>query len=254
MSPRTATRLARALAGLGVLLVPCGLVVSAGTASGSDIGTEGFISVLALAFSLLGALIAFRQPSNAIGWIFLGMAVATGFGAVTGAYAVYWADGNGGWAALGEAAAWYSNLSWIPFILIPPSFLLLLFPDGHLLSPRGRPVAWCVALGIGGTFITEGLQPGPDSGLSTTNEPVRGGKPTARSVSGPSVPGHPGWHPRFRCIAHHQVSPRQGEATSTDQVAGHTPARLPLWSSPEQAPATTSGARPSPTQRACLAF
>jgi hypothetical protein len=36
---------------------------------------------------------------------------------------------------------------------VPTSFLLLLFPDGRLPSPRWRPVAWCAALGIIG-FVT----------------------------------------------------------------------------------------------------
>ena len=56
---------------------------------------------------------------------------------------------------------WYGSLSWIPFILVPATFLLLLFPDGHLLSPRWRPIAWCAALGIAGNFVTTGLTAGP---------------------------------------------------------------------------------------------
>ena len=48
----------------------------------------------------------------------------------------------------------------MPFILVPATFLLLLFPDGHLLSPRWRPVAWCAAVGIAGAFLTAALAPG----------------------------------------------------------------------------------------------
>ena len=49
----------------------------------------------------------------------------------------------------------------MPFILLPATFLLALFPDGHLVSRRWRPVAWCAALGMVGGFLVEGMAPGP---------------------------------------------------------------------------------------------
>lgn len=122
--------------------------------------TRSLSWAIALPFLGIGGLITIRHSGNAIGWIFLFVAVATGLGEATHAYAEYWASGAGS-EALGEAAAWYSNVSWIPFILVPASFLLLLFPDGHLLSSRWRPIAWCSALAIGGVFVTTGVTPGP---------------------------------------------------------------------------------------------
>ena len=49
----------------------------------------------------------------------------------------------------------------MPFILVPTTFLLLLFPDGRLLSPRWRLVGWCAGVGIAGSFVLTGLHPGP---------------------------------------------------------------------------------------------
>jgi hypothetical protein len=46
-------------------------------------------------------------------------------------------------------------------VYIPTSFLLLLFPDGLLPSPRWRPVAWCAALGIAGFVAGYALEAGP---------------------------------------------------------------------------------------------
>jgi hypothetical protein len=46
-------------------------------------------------------------------------------------------------------------------VLVPITFLLLLFPDGRLLTPRWRPVAWCAGVGIAGVFVTAGLNSGP---------------------------------------------------------------------------------------------
>jgi hypothetical protein len=96
-----------------------------------------------------------------VGWLFLGVGVSTGLGTLAGSYADSWIGDRGGSQALGETAAWYGTLSWIPFILIPCTFVLLLFPDGRLLSPRWRWVAWCSGLGLAGVFLTTGASPGP---------------------------------------------------------------------------------------------
>jgi hypothetical protein len=59
----------------------------------------------------------------------------------------------------------------MPFILIPCTFVLLLFPDGHLLSQRWRWVAWCAGAGIAGVFITTGITPGPLEDQPTIDNP-----------------------------------------------------------------------------------
>jgi hypothetical protein len=157
MSPRRDHgRLAWALAGIAPALLVAGWLLD-----GVDVGSSGLVPTLGLAFSLVGAMIASRQPDNAMGWLFLGIGATTGLGLLAGAYAQRWVDGGGGSRALGETAAVYGSVSWIPFILVPCTFVLLLFPDGHLLSPRWRGVAWCAGLGIAGIFLASFVQPGP---------------------------------------------------------------------------------------------
>ena len=46
-------------------------------------------------------------------------------------------------------------------MLIPATFLLLLFPDGKLPGSRWRPVAWSAGIGIGLLLVTALLTPGP---------------------------------------------------------------------------------------------
>jgi hypothetical protein len=129
--------------------------------AGSSFELSGvFIWLIAFVFAAVGALIAIRQPANKLGWIFLGVALSAGLAEITSAYADYWTNGKGGVQAIAEAAAWYASLSWMPFILVPATFLLLLFPDGHLLSARWRPIAWCAAIGIIGGFVATGLTAG----------------------------------------------------------------------------------------------
>ena len=163
--------LAWGLVALALLFLAAAAVVS--VASGGDIaaGSMVFVSALGLGFATAGVLIAVRQPRNSIGWIFLGAAVAAGLGALAASYADYWVDDREGPEALGKLAAWYEELGWMGFILVPSTFLLLLFPDGRLLSSRWRPVAWCAGGGIVGTFVLQGLHPGPLSDHPEINNP-----------------------------------------------------------------------------------
>jgi hypothetical protein len=158
MTDRRARRLAWTFVALAFMLLAASSVLYA---AGSGVALSVIISAIVLVFSGVGVLIAIRHPDNAIGWIFLSVAVSAGFAEIVHAYADYWVSGNGGSEALAKAAAWYGGLSWVPFILVPATFLLLLFPDGHLLSRRWRPIAWCAVVGIVGGFVADGLTPGP---------------------------------------------------------------------------------------------
>jgi len=154
-------------------------------------GAEGdgtvLIPALGLAFSGVGALIASRHPRNAVGWIFAGVGVTTGLGAFAGAYAERWLGGDGGSRALGELAAVYGTISWIPFILVPCTFVLLLFPDGRLVSPRWRWIAWCAGLGIAGLILVTAFDPGPLEDYPTLPNPYGVDSPLLEPLAGLSV-------------------------------------------------------------------
>ena len=170
MSSRATVRLAWGLAVLAPALMIVSSILSAG-GPGIDL-EDSFIWAIALVFAGVGVLIATRQPENAIGWIFLASGVAAGLGALAHSIAQFWIDGRGGPESLAKAAALYGELSWIPFILMPATFLLLLFPDGHLLSRRWRAVAWCAAVGMAGGFVSSGLNPGPIPDFPKIRNPI----------------------------------------------------------------------------------
>ena len=169
MSARSSSRLAWNLAALAAVLMATSTVLA--SLSGSGIGSV-FIWAIALVFPAVGALIAARRPGNAIGWILLAAGAAAGLGALAHSFAEYWLAGKGGPEALGKAAALYASLSWIPFILVPVTFLLLLFPEGRPLSEKWRRVAWCAAFGIAGIFLAGGLHPGKIEDFPQVMNPI----------------------------------------------------------------------------------
>ncbi len=157
------------LVALAVTVVSIAIPTTAGIPVDPD--SSGFIWAITLVFSLTGLLIALRQPGNAIGWLFLGVGVSAAFGALSGAYADRWLLTGDGSEAVAKASAAYGQVSWVPFILVPATFLLLLFPDGRLLSDRWRPIAWSAGVGVVGIFLAEGLSPGPIEDYPTIRNP-----------------------------------------------------------------------------------
>ena len=181
--PRSKRRLAWGLAALAMLLMSAAEVLGRTAGGGSGV----FIWAIAITFAAVGALIASRHPDNAIGWLFLGAAVSAGIGYLAGAYADHWLATGDGPALVGKTAAAYSSVSWFPWILVPSTFLLLLFPDGHLLSRRWRPVAWCAAVGMGLGFVTQWLLAGPLEDFPQVANPYGVDSPVVDLLTGVAV-------------------------------------------------------------------
>jgi len=164
VSTRAATWLAWSLVVVSVVLLVGGLSFALMPRSSiPERLYDGLVtlSVLALAFSVVGAIIASRQPRNAIGWLFCGVGVTIGLSSFAGDYTEFWLASGFGRGVLGETAAWFASWSWTLLVYVPTTFLLLLFPDGRLPSPLWRPVAWCAVLGLIGFLAGYVLTPGP---------------------------------------------------------------------------------------------
>ena len=84
----------------------------------------------------------------------------SGLGTLAGGYAEFWLASGWGSQSLGATTAWFASWAWVVQTLAV-TFLLLLFPDGRLPSPRWRPVAWLAGLGIGGLALGFALEAGP---------------------------------------------------------------------------------------------
>jgi hypothetical protein len=171
MGHHAAAWLAWSVVALSVALLVGGIVLALSTRSGAAVeltyGSEAELhsAVLNLAtvltFSVVGAIIASRHPRNAIGWIFCGMGLVVGLNVLAHGYVESWLASGSGIRSLAETAAWFGSWAWILLVYVPTSFMLLLFPDGRLPSPRWRPVAWCAVLGIIGFVVGVATEAGP---------------------------------------------------------------------------------------------
>jgi signal transduction histidine kinase len=160
-------------------LLGCAELVSE-IVSGTHPGTEGswgssgpvgdlLLGVTIFAFPLVGVLLAHRQPRNTISWLLLAVALFWALGLVADGYAVYAVDTNPGSLPRPDIAAALGVWVWVPAIGLLGTFLILLFPDGHLPSPRWRVVAWISGLTITLVSFPVLLAPGPIEDSSAPN-------------------------------------------------------------------------------------
>jgi hypothetical protein len=142
MRNRASARLAWSLWALALALVVGGAVLSYLNRSTLDSITENFyliLSLSAIGFGTAGALVAVRHRSNAIGWLFLAMAIGFAAGEFTEEYAVRGLATAPGSLPAVRWIAYPNNYLWtLSFELI--ALVFLLFPNGRPASPRWRIV------------------------------------------------------------------------------------------------------------------
>jgi hypothetical protein len=148
--PRPARRLAWALLGVTVALLAAGPVI--GLTGGESWSAEfGFIPV-ALAFAVVGALVAART-GNRLGWLFLAAAAISAVTVAANAYAARpTTAGLPGAAWVGWAFTVLLGITGSLFFLT-----LLLFPDGRPPSRRWRFVVWVAAAGAVAEMVTSAV-------------------------------------------------------------------------------------------------
>jgi len=129
----------------------------------------GFV-LLGVGAATAGAVVSARVPGNAVGPILLAMGLGLGLLLSSGAYAEL-SKGTALGPLPGAAwAAWLGVWLSLPVFFGLSAFLLLLFPDGHLVSPRWRWAAWFIGVGVATAtvptmFTPRRLSPGFDNPL-----------------------------------------------------------------------------------------
>jgi hypothetical protein len=172
MSTRAASWLAWSLAAFSVALFVADVALYALARSAHvpiSLGTrltliDLLVGVPVLTFPLVGALIASRRPHNPIGWICLASGLLFVLYSMINYYSMYGLARPGS-VPFPVGIAALSQWLWVPAVWLLPIYLVLLFPNGRLLSRRWLPLAWISGVLIVLESIAEGLAPGPLSDM-----------------------------------------------------------------------------------------
>jgi hypothetical protein len=152
---------------MNVVAVPLAFVAASSATWGPE-GAAGEIAYLliVMTFPLVGLLIVRQQPRNTIGWLLLGIGGVSAVSALADNYATYGVLVNPGSVPGPEVVAAINEGSWAPWIGLMGTFLILLYPDGHLPSQRWRWVArlsavTIVVVAVTIIFLSGTLEEGP---------------------------------------------------------------------------------------------
>ncbi len=136
------------------------LIVSAyGSLWSTDtLGLHGwpFVDLAGLGCSILGGVIVMTYPRHLIGWLLSIVGISTSLSLAFESYSRWVTDFEGpGSASAGQLGASVALGLGGPFALSVLGVIFLTVPDGELVSPRWRPVAWASCLGY--AFSLTGL-------------------------------------------------------------------------------------------------
>ena len=116
-------------------------------------GYLGAIPLVCFAFATVGALIASRVSANAVGWLFLAIALILLTTSDAQLYAVRGILVAPGTLAFARTAGWLGSWLWGPGVGLTVVFVPLLFPDGRVPGRRWRIWAWVA----GAVLLTQSI-------------------------------------------------------------------------------------------------
>jgi hypothetical protein len=150
VNAKRARILAWSLFGLFLALILTNfLVIVFGPAAEGDLFFVGVVG-----YGFVGALVASRQPDNAVGWILLVIGIALTVGTL--------ADANllSRTAPARGLSGWLSEWVWYVWLTLAGIFLPQLFPTGRPLSRRWRPVLWLGIVALALSVAAAAFDPG----------------------------------------------------------------------------------------------
>jgi hypothetical protein len=152
-----------------VFLTLVSLAAVAATGAGVDVFGLAFLS-----FPAVGLLILSRQPRNAIGWVLVGLGFSLVIGELLRVYVHFALTVEPGSLPGADWALALMQHSWVAVVGLPGTFLILLFPDGRLPSPRWRPWAYFSAVALLLSYTALTVLPGSfsESGYPGVGNPL----------------------------------------------------------------------------------
>jgi hypothetical protein len=127
--------------------------------AGSAFGEFGLAhALIALTYAIVGALVVTRRSHNPVGWLLCFIAVPSAFACLADQYARYSLLTRPELLPAAAWVAWVGTWIWLfSFLTVP--FLLLLFPEGRLLSPRWRWALWWSGAALTAVIVLVMLAP-----------------------------------------------------------------------------------------------
>jgi hypothetical protein len=163
VTARNLSRLAWTLGATAVAVTAVTLLLTAGASDRAAAGSQTATiadTLQSLIGALAGTVLAARRPRNPTGWLLLGLSLCfLAFPLVEAYVAAALAGTPEGLPAV-RWVAWAGNWVWVPAHACI-ALLFLLFPNGRLLSPGWRPVAWAAVTATALLLVASACHPGP---------------------------------------------------------------------------------------------
>jgi hypothetical protein len=135
----------------------------------SERGVSLLFTLYALAFVLVGGLLAARRPEHLVGHIMLAIGALMSVLVISGQYAGYALLGDRS-LPLGLEAAWLGSWIYLPGLGLT-TLLLLVFPLGRLEGGFRRGLARATVAAVAVATLVQALVPGPMDGFGRTRNP-----------------------------------------------------------------------------------
>jgi signal transduction histidine kinase len=186
MTQRTAARVAWSAWGIALALAAVAMTITAVDRPGSQAVENALFVAIFMAMGAVGAVIVRQHHRNAVGWILLAVAACAGLAFFAGEYGHHAVVVDPGSLPGAAWAWWLADFMWIGILAFPTTFLLLLFPDGRVPSPRWRPFLWTLTAFVGVVVVVFALDPTSYAGGLISNPiGVEALRPVARFLDGP---------------------------------------------------------------------
>ena len=140
---------------IAVTVLAVGLMVANGDSIVGGFSLD--VLVVGTVYAVVGGLLWSRVPGNPIGPMFMAAAWLFSLTFLLDQYAIYGVTTAAGTLPAVGFAAWAGRWLWIPGNALLLCGMPLLFPDGQLPSPRWRPVAAAITVGLAFEVATSAI-------------------------------------------------------------------------------------------------